>query len=153
MAGRVRGRYLVVDTYAIIADLTGSAPPAARRALESVRLGDATGVVHCLIVYELAYFWKRTGLIFRDLEEVREFIETYFKVVELIAELALEAAKVKVEGDELLRKASEPSLRARRLSAADATTLALSLKLGAQLVTGDRDLMYVAQRMRVNVIW
>lgn len=47
---------LIVDTYAIIADLTGSAPSAARRALDLVRLGEATGIVHYLIVYELATF-------------------------------------------------------------------------------------------------
>jgi len=51
----------IVDTYAIIADLTGCATPAARRALDLVRLGEATGIVHYLIVNELTYLWRKTG--------------------------------------------------------------------------------------------
>lgn len=37
----------------------------------------AVGIIHFLIVYELAYFWRKTGLRFRDLGEMEEFLETY----------------------------------------------------------------------------
>ena len=121
--------------------------------MDLVRLGEATGIVHYLIVYELAYFWRRTGLIFDSLERIEEFVEVYFKVIELNCKLALEAAEIKIKGDELLKRAAEPTLRKRKLSSADATTLALALNLDAHLVTGDKDLGYVAERMGVKVVW
>jgi len=46
---------LLIDTYAILADFTGQATPRALRALEDVRAGRVTGVVHAMIIYELAY--------------------------------------------------------------------------------------------------
>jgi predicted nucleic acid-binding protein len=153
MAQEKYARELIIDTYAIISDLMGTISPAASKALDLIRLGEVIGVVHYLIIYELTYFWKKGGLIFKSSEEIKEFIETYFKVAELDTDLALEAAKVKAEGDQLLRKASELKLRRRRLSVADATTLALALRFGAPLVTGDEDLRYVADCMRVEVIW
>ena len=53
MAGETRA--VVVDTYAIMTDLTGQASKKALRTLEAVRLGDTRGVQHYLIDYELAY--------------------------------------------------------------------------------------------------
>lgn len=44
-------------------------------------------------------------------------------------------------------------MRKRKLSSVDATTLALALNLDAHLVTGDKDLGYVAERMGVKVVW
>jgi predicted nucleic acid-binding protein len=60
---------------------------------------------------------------------------------------------VKAEGDSILRKSDDSSLSSRRLSVADAVTLTIAMKLGAQIVTGDKDLTYVAQHMGVKVIW
>jgi predicted nucleic acid-binding protein len=153
MVGKTRGKTLVIDTYAIIADLTGNISPKARRALDLVRIGEADGIIHFLLIYELAYFWRKTGLVFKNLAEVEEFLKTYFKIVELTPGLAIEASGVKAEGDSILRKSDDSSLYSRRLSVADAVTLTIAMKLGAQIVTGDKDLTYVAQHMGVNVIW
>ena len=144
---------VIVDTYAIIADLTAQAARAAARVLERVRLGQAVGVVHYLIVYELAYHWRRGRLPFRGGEELLEFVSTYFRVKELDTQLALRASKVKVLGDRLLAQASSPALRRRRLSSADAATIALAENEGAPVVTGDADLSYVARKLGVQVIW
>jgi len=46
MVGKMRGKTLVIDTYAIIADLTGTISPKARRALDLVRIGEADGIIH-----------------------------------------------------------------------------------------------------------
>ena len=48
--------HAVIDTYAIIADITGQATPNAVQLLESVRTGRIKGIIHFLIVYELAYY-------------------------------------------------------------------------------------------------
>ena len=143
----------MVDTYAIIADLTGQAGPRASRVLEEVRLGQLEGLIHYLIGYELAYHWRRGRLPFRSREELLEFIETYFVTVELDAGLAVEAAEVKLLGDKMLAEARDPRLRGRRLSAADAATIALARRRGAPIVTGDADLSYVASRLGIMVIW
>lgn len=52
-----------------------------------------------------------------------------------------------------MKKASDPRLRKRTLSLADATTIALALKYNAPVLTGDIDLSYVAERLGVEVIW
>ncbi len=148
-----KNRTVVIDTYALIADLTGQAPPTATRVLDSVRLGETRGVIHYLIVYELAYHWRRKRLPFRNEGELREFIETYFYVASLDPVIALEAAEIKVLGDKLLREAVEYGVRGRKLSTADTTTIALARRLNAPIVTGDRDLAYVAEKIGVKIIW
>jgi len=148
-----KAKAVIVDSYAIMADLLGQAPQHALRYLDKVRLGEVRGYVHYLLVYELAYHWRRGRLPFADEKELREFIDTYFRVLNIDAETALEASKVKIAGDRLLREAEDKCLRARRLSAADATTIALALKLGVPVITGDNDLTYVARALGVKVIW
>ncbi len=148
-----KARPVIVDTYALMADLTGQAPARALSVLEDVKKGRATGVLHYLTVYELAYHWLKGRLPFRDREELQAFLNTYFTVAGLDPHLAVEAARVKVEGDGLLRRARDPGLRRRRLSAADATTIALALRLGAPIVSGDEDLAYVARSMGIEVVW
>ena len=74
-------REVVVDTYAIIADLTGQASPKAYQVLDSIRLGDVRGIVHYLIVCELAYHWRRERVPFISSSELIDFIETYFTIV------------------------------------------------------------------------
>lgn len=64
----------------------------------------------------------------------------------------MKAARIKAEGDQLLKEASEPGLRGR-ISVTDATTSALALRFGASLVAGDRDLRYVADRIGVKIVW
>jgi len=144
---------VIVDTYAIVADLTGQATTTAIKVLDSVRLGKVKGVIHYVIVYELSYHWRKGRLPYRDEGELLEFIRTYFDVIRLNPELALEASRIKLEGDKLLRGAEHEELKRRRLSVCDSTTIALALRLKAPVVTGDADLTYVARKMGVEVLW
>lgn len=146
-------RRVLVDTYAIIADLTGQVTPKARRLLEKIRLGVAEGVLHYLIIYELFYHWRRGRLPFRDEEELLDFVNSYFIVKALDTTIATKASEVKLLGDRLLAAASNPRLRRRRLSVADATTIAIAKVENIPIVTGDIDLSYVAKNLGVSIIW
>jgi hypothetical protein len=53
-----------------------------------------------------------------------------FGVVKFSEGTARKAAEVKAAGDEILKRAPDPSLRARRLSACDAFTIAVALDTG-----------------------
>ncbi|BES82684.1 PIN domain-containing protein [Pyrodictium abyssi] len=143
----------VVDTYAIIADLTGQATSRAAELLEGVRLGSIEGILHYLVVYELSYHWRRGRLPFRDEEELLDFIDSYFTVKALDNVIAVKASGVKLLGDQLLAKAEDPRLRRRRLSVADATTIAIAMMENAPIVTGDADLSYVARNLGIGIIW
>ena len=144
---------VIIDTYAIMADLTGQAPRSAVRVLERVRRGVTRGIIHYLIVYELAYHSLRGRLPFRDMRELKEFVDTYLYIASLDPLTAVEAAKIKAIGDGILRDSDAGGLSRRRLSVADATTIALALSYGVPIVTGDRDLSYVARKMGVDIIW
>ncbi len=146
-------RRVLVDTYAIIADLTGQVTPKARQLLEEIRLGVAEGVLHYLIIYELFYHWRRGRLPFRDEEELLDFVNSYFIVKALDTTIAIKASEVKLLGDRLLVAASNPRLRRRRLSVADATTIAIAKVENMPIVTGDIDLSYVAKNLGVSIIW
>jgi predicted nucleic acid-binding protein len=134
-------------------DLTGQATPQAARLLDKVRTGEVKGVIHYLIIYEIAYHWRRGRLPFKGEDEMLEFIEAYFDVEPLDVAIAVEASRLKVLADAKLRSSGDPHLRGRRLSVSDATTLALALKLGAPIITGDADLSYAARLFGVEVIW
>ena len=84
-------------------------------------------------------------------EELLTFISSYFKVYRLSESLTAKAAGVKVRGDEMLSSSS--SLRHRRLSACDSLTIAIALEEGIPIVSGDKDLSYVAERLGVKVVW
>lgn len=144
---------VIVDTYAIIADLTGQAPEPVVKTLDDVRLGRVEGVLHYLIVYELAYHWRRGRLPFQSEGELREFVDTYFVVQPLNPVIAVEASRIKIVGDELLRNSKNPRLKRRRLSVSDVTSIVLAQMLKAPIITGDIDLSYVAQKIGVKVIW
>ena len=146
-------RLVVVDSYALMADLTGQATPIALETLENIRLGVVKGVIHHLIIYEIAYHWRRGRLPFHDENELAEFIRTYFITHDPSLEDVLDAAKLKVEGDRLLRDSGDKDLMHRRISASDALTLVLAKKLGAPIVSGDKDLVYVAAKIGVKIIW
>ena len=106
------------------------------------------------VVYEYIIHWLRgriPGL--RSIDEAVTYLKSYFKVVELSFEDFVEAAKIKVEGDGLLKKASDKELRSRSLSTIDSTVIALALRKRAPIITGDRDLAYIAERKGVEVIW
>ena len=148
-----KARPVIVDTYALMADLTGQAPPAALSVLEDVRRGRVSGTIHYLVIYELAYHWLRGRLPFKDGEELLTFVDAYFTVAALDPGLAVSAAKVKMEGDAMLRESEDPELRRRRLSAADAATIALARRLDAPIITGDKDLTHMARSLGIKVIW
>ncbi len=144
---------VIVDSYAIMADFSGQIPFRALKVLDSIRTGTLDGIVHYLIIYELAYHWRRGRLPFKNEEELIEFVKIYFKVAELDVNIAASASQVKIRGDRILREATDDTLKHRRLSIADATTIVLALKFRIPIVTGDKDLSYVAKRSGVKVIW
>ncbi len=144
---------VIVDTYAIMADLTGQASPEAIRVLDSIRRGETEGIIHYLIVYELTYHWRKGRLPFRNEEELLDFVSTYFNIVNLTPEIAVVAARIKIEGDKALRSSGETRLRRRKLSTSDATTIALAQKLKKHIITGDKGLTYVAEKIGVRTIW
>jgi len=144
---------IIVDTYAIIADLVGDISSNARSMLDSVRYGEIKGLLHPLIVFELAYYWRKGRLPFKDINELMEFIDSYFTVLIFDKKDMIEASYIKVVGDSLLDKSTEPSLKGRRLSVSDATSIALALKHRVPIITGDADLAYVARYMGVKIIW
>ncbi len=118
-----------------------------------MRLGNITGILHYLIIYELSYHWRRGRLPFRDEEELLDFIDTYFTVRALDSVIAVKASEIKLLGDQLLAKAGNPGLRRRKLSVADATTIAVARVENSPIVTGDADLSYVARNLGIDVIW
>ena len=146
-------RAVVVDTYAIMADLVGDVTPNALKALERVRKGITKGIIHYLIVYELSYHWRKGRLPFIDDAELKEFIKRYFIFKPLTYDLALRASEIKILGDKLLRESNDVDLTRRRLSSADATSLALAERLRIPIVTGDKDLSYVAKKLGIGVVW
>ena len=111
------------------------------------------GIIHYLIVYELSYHWMKGRLPFHSEKELLEFINTYFSIYDLDPGLAIEASRIKLQGDRLLRNAGEKELRHRKLSVCDSTTIALAKRLNTSIVTGDKDLTYVAREMGVKVLW
>jgi len=151
LAGKIKA--VIVDTYALMADLTSQATPVAARILDSIRLGIIKGIIHYFIVYELSYHWMKGHLPFHDEKELMEFINTYFNIHDLDPGLAIEASRIKLHGDRLLRSAGEKELRHRKLSVCDSTTIALAKRLNTPIVTGDKDLTYVAREMGVKVLW
>jgi len=140
---------VIVDTYAIIAYFTGEISNEAKTVLDNVRFGKAKGVIHYLLIYELAYHWRNGKIPFSSEKEFLEFVDYYFEVAELTPNLALKATLVKVKGDELLKK----SELKRKLSIADSTTIALALEKSLPIVTGDKDLSTVAKNLGVRIIW
>ncbi len=148
-----KNRVVVVDSYAIIADLLGEITSRARRVLDSIRLGEVIGLVHYLTVFELAYHWRRGRLPFASEKELLEFIDYYFRFIDIDPRLAIEASRIKVMGDKMLRESRDPRLKRRSLSIADATCIAVALEYRAPIVSGDLDLTFTAKNMGVEVIW
>ncbi len=151
MASKVKA--VIVDTYALIADLTGRATFEAIKVLDSIRVGRMKGLIHYLIIYELTYHWRKGRLPFRNEDELKEFIDTYFNIIDLSLDDIIEASKIKIIGDKILKEAREVRLKRRKLSVADAITIALAIKYKVPIVTGDNDLTYVAEKMGIKVIW
>jgi len=144
---------VIVDTYAIMADLTGQASLAATNILDKIRSGEVKGILHYLIIYELSYHWRKGRLPFYNEKELLDFIETYFDLTPLDPQTALKASRIKIVGDQLLKESNDPMLRHRKLSVSDATTIVLAEKYNVPILTGDADLSYVAKKLGIEIIW
>jgi len=81
------------------------------------------------------------------------YLREYFNVINLDFEDYIKAAEIEVRGDELLKKAKMEELRKRRLSIVDSTVIALALREKLPILTGDKDLRYVAEKIGVKTIW
>ena len=145
---------LLVDTYAILAAATDSLMPTAMKSLLGVRVGRIKGVIHYLVAYEVFYHWRRGRLPgFESESEVKDYLGEAFLNAELTREIADEDSKIKVDGDEMLSKAKDAPLRLRKLSSCDATTIALGRLYVTPIISGNKDLIYVAEKFNVKIIW
>jgi len=89
----------------------------------------------------------------KNLDEVVTFLTTYFKVVDLGYRDLVEIVIIKARGDEILRNCSDASMKSRRLSLTDASLIYLATKRRVPIVTGNKDLSYVARSMGIEVLW
>jgi len=145
---------VVIDTYALMAIVYDEVGGDAREVLMRVRSGEVRGIIPATVAYEYIVHWLRgkiPGL--QSLDEVVTYLRSYFKIVDLTTSDFIEAAKIKAEGDDVLRSAEDKELRSRRLSMVDSTVIALALRRKAPLITGDKDLAYVAKVKGVKVVW
>lgn len=147
-------REVIVDTYALLAIAYDEVGNVARKVLENVRRRCIRGLIPGTVAMEYTIHWYRGRIpALKNIDEVRTYLTNYFTVVELDLETYLEAAKIKVRGDEILKKAEDARLRERRLSIVDSTVIALAKRKRAPILTGDRDLTYVATSMGLEVLW
>jgi len=147
-------REVVVDTYALLAMVFDEVSARARDVLEGIRWGRVKGLLPVTVAYEYVLHWLRGRIpAFKNSIEVLTYLRSYFKVVNLSLEEYAEAARVKIRGDMLLERAEDEGLRSRRLSIVDSTVIALALERKVPILTGDRDLAYVASKEGVEVIW
>ena len=145
---------VIVDTYTLLSMAYGEVGSRAKRILEEIRRGEAVGVLPVTVIYEYTIHWHRGRIpVLKSIEEVITFLSTYFKVENLTLSDWIKAAETKYYGDKLLKEAEDQSLRARSLSIIDSTIIAVALRLKTSIISGDRDLTYVAKNMGVEVIW
>lgn len=137
-----------------MAAAAGTLTPEARESLERVRRGSLRGIIHGLILYELVYHWHKGRLPgFKSEEELAVYLTTLFSSAPLSESVLRLAARIKSEGDEILKRAEDKQLRGRRLSACDAITIAVALQRSYPVLSGDADLTYVAGQIGVKTIW
>ncbi len=145
---------VVIDTYTLLAIVYDEVGEKARRILEAVRLGEIRGLIPVTVAYEYLVHWLRGRIpALKSVEEVDTYLKNYFKIIDLGYSDYVKAAEIKVKGDELLSRARDEKLRYRRLSFVDSTVIAVAVKEKIPVVSGDRDLAYVATRYNVAVIW
>jgi hypothetical protein len=105
-----------------------------------IKHGEITGILPVNVVYELVLHWLRNKFpVFRNIEEMKTFTLMYFKATDLKLGDYVESAKMKVEGDEMLK--SNLELKEGTLSLIDSTIPWTAIKHHAPIVTGDRDSM------------
>jgi len=149
-----RYREVVVDTYALLAIVYDEVSDNAKRVFDEIRRGSIKGLVPVSVAYEYIVHWLRGRVpALKNLAEVVTYLKSYFKVLELGFEDYIEAAIIKARGDEFLKEAEEVDLRTRRLSIVDSTVIALARRRNTPILTGDKDLAYVARKENIEVIW
>lgn len=145
---------VIVDTYALLAMAYGELSTTAARILRGIRQGRVRGIIPVTVVYEYLVHWHRGRIpALKTTEEVLTFLTTYFKVENLDLQDFTKAAEIKYKGDDMLRNAEDTALRGRRLSIVDSTIIACALRLRSPILTGDKDLAYVAGRLGVGILW
>ncbi len=145
---------VVVDTYALLAMAYGELSSRAIQVLQGIRRGHVKGILPVTVVYEYLVHWYRGRIpALKTLEEALTFLTTYFRIENLSLHDYVKAVEIKYKGDTLLRKVDDSSLRARRLSIVDSTVIACALRLKLPILTGDKDLTYVATRTGIEVLW
>lgn len=145
---------VVVDTYALLAMAYGELSSTASRVFQNIRRGRIRGIIPVTVVYEYIVHWYRGRIpVLKSVEEVLTFLSTYFRVKSLDLQDFIKAAEIKHRGDNMLQKAADPALKQRRLSMVDSTLIAYALRLRAPILTGDKDLTYVARMFGVKVLW
>ena len=154
MASEEALRKVVVDTYALLAMALDVVGGRALGVLRGIRDRRIVGLLPVTVAYEYVVHWLRGRVpALKSLGEVETYLKAYFKVVDLGLEDWFEAALIKHRGDSILRASGDPKLAGRRISIVDSTVIALALREGAPVVTGDKDLSYVAKAMGLEVIW
>ncbi len=145
---------VVVDTYALLAMVFDELTEAAREAMHGIYAGRTRGLLPSTVGYEFTLHWLRgrvPGL--KSREEVLLFLKAYFEIVELDIVDYVDVAGIKARGDRLLSSSRDPSVSSRRLSLVDSSVIHVALRRAAPIVTGDKDLRYVAEKLGVQVIW
>jgi len=145
---------VIVDTYALMAMVFGELTPKAENIMYSIYRGEATGIVPETVAYEYAIQWYRGRIpALKNIDEVEAFLKTYFIVKKLEFKDYIKAAEIKVIGDKFLSESGDSELMQRRLSLVDSTILAVALSEKYPILTGDKDLAYVAWKLGLNTIW
>lgn len=144
------GEKVVVDTYALLSMAFGELGKNAEEYMIKIREGKVEGIITTTVVFEFTLHWLRGKIpSLSSIDEVKTFLSSYFKVNELSTEDFIESAKIKIQGDKILSE----ELKGRKLSIVDSSLIYLAKKLGVDIISGDKDLVLVANKMNIKVIW
>ncbi len=153
MGKKIKGE-VIIDTYALLAMVYDEVGMEARRVLEEVYKGNVKGLIPVIVMYEYIIHWSRGRIpALKSLDEVTTYLKSYFKIINLDYEDYIEAAMIKIRGDKLLKEAEDPNLKNRRLSIVDSTIIALAHRRKTPIITGDKDLTYIATKQGIKTIW
>ncbi|ABM80486.1 type II toxin-antitoxin system VapC family toxin [Hyperthermus butylicus] len=154
MARSEKAKKVIIDTYTLLAMAYGELSSTAASLLEQVRERRVVGIIPVTVAYEYLVHWHRGRIpVLKTVDEVVTFLTSYFKVERVEFADWVKAAEIKSKGDQFLRNSSNPLLRQRRLSIVDSTVIALALRLNIPILTGDKDLAYVAEKFGVPTLW
>jgi len=117
-------------------------------------MGGIEGLIPITVVYEYLVHWLRGRIpALRSLDEAITYLRSYFRIERLEHDDYIEAAKIKVRSDEMLKEAEDERFRGRKLNIVDSTVIALTHRVKAPILSSDRDLTYIAIREEIEVIW